>query len=53
MYFIVANEVLFLTFAETMTISFIHKNGVDKISLIVAIGMIEEVWPGGGWGFGN
>jgi hypothetical protein len=21
--------------------------------LIVVIGMREEVWPGGGWGFGN
>jgi hypothetical protein len=30
-----------------------NKNGVEKNTLIVVIGMREGVWPGGGWGFGN
>jgi hypothetical protein len=31
----------------------IFKNGAEKNSLIFVIGIKEEVWPGGGWGFGN
>jgi hypothetical protein len=47
---------LFSRLSEKISLMFyqeMKQEWVEKNSLIFVIGMREEVWPGGGWEFGN
>jgi hypothetical protein len=44
---------MFSRLSEKISLVFHQEMKQEKNTLIVVIGIREEVWPGGGWGFGN